>query len=259
MSDYDKLNELYLDIDDLISHHVTSAAPAFIKWHTKLERFLAKKYGDQSKEYAGFTNRSFTPLAFSLNGYADYVGPCKRGLEVTKAELSVYLEEILEEETNSKELLRESKEQHNISNMSSVFIVHGHNEALKQSVARIVEKQNIKPIILHEQPNKGATIIEKFENNSDVGAAICLFTDDDIGRAKDEQQDNMRARQNVVFEAGFFMGKLGRDRVILLARQGIELPSDIKGVIYTDSTSWQLEVLRELRAMGFSIDYNKLD
>lgn len=142
---------------------------------------------------------------------------------------------------------------------SKVFVVHGHDEALKQSVARLIEKQDIKPIILHEQPNKGATIIEKFENNSGVGAAICLFTSDDFGRAKNEKQERPRARQNVVFEAGFFMGKLGRDHVILLAERGVDIPSDLKGVVYTDVSSWQLDVLRELRAMGFSIDYNRLD
>lgn len=144
--------------------------------------------------------------------------------------------------------------------LSKVFVVHGHNEALKQSVARLIEKQEtIEPIILHEKPNKGATIIEKFERNSDVGAAICLFTADDVGRAKGEQQENDRARQNVVFEAGFFMGSLGRDRIILLAERGVEIPSDIKGVVYTDAASWQIDLLRELRAMGFSVDYNKID
>jgi len=142
---------------------------------------------------------------------------------------------------------------------SKVFIVHGHNEALKQEVARLIEKQSIDPIILHEQPNKGATIIEKFERNSDVGAAICLFTADDTGKAKKEDTEKDRARQNVVFEAGFFMGSLGRNRVIILADHGVELPSDLKGVVYTGTSSWQLNLLRELRAIGFSVDYNLLN
>ena len=145
------------------------------------------------------------------------------------------------------------------SDYSRVFIVHGHNEALKQAVARLIERQGIKAIILHEQPNIGATIIEKFEHNCGVGAAICLFTADDTGKAKKEENMNTRARQNVVFEAGFFMGSLGRDHVILIAEQGVEMPSDLNGIVYTNSTSWQMDVLKELRAIGFSVDLNKLD
>ena len=141
---------------------------------------------------------------------------------------------------------------------SKVFIVHGHDEALKQTVARIIEKQDINAIILHEQANQGATIIEKIENNSDVGAAICLFTPDDIGKANNDENDNPRARQNVVFEAGYFMGKLGRNKVIFIADPSVEMPSDLQGVVYTNSNNWEIDLARELKAMGFNIDLNKL-
>ena len=75
------------------------------------------------------------------------------------------------------------------------------------------------------------------KKNSDVGAAICLFTGDDIGKEKSEHVEKQRARQNVVYEAGYFMGKLGRERVIMLVDEGIDLPSDLQGVVYTDSES----------------------
>lgn len=141
---------------------------------------------------------------------------------------------------------------------NKIFIVHGHNEALKQEVARLVEKQGLEAIILSEQANRGKTIIEKFEEHSDVGAAICLFTGDDYGKAKDATSENLRARQNVVFEAGFFMGKLGRENVILIADSNIEVPSDLQGVVYTSKTMWQTDVLRELKAIGYNVDFNKL-
>ena len=143
--------------------------------------------------------------------------------------------------------------------MRKVFIVHGHNGEIKEAIARLIEKQGIEAIILHEQANQGATIIEKFERNSDVGCAVCLFTADDLGRAKTDPEDKMRARQNVVFEAGYFIGKLGRDRVILIADRGVEIPSDLQGVVYTETNNWQYSVLKELKAIGYNIDYNKLD
>lgn len=139
-----------------------------------------------------------------------------------------------------------------------VFIVHGHDNGLKQEVARLVEKQGLEAIILSEQANRGKTIIEKFEEHSDVGAAICLFTGDDYGRTRDAEEDILRARQNVVFEAGYFMGKLGRENVIIVADKNLELPSDMQGVVYTDAGNWKTEVLQELDKIGYAIDFNKL-
>lgn len=140
---------------------------------------------------------------------------------------------------------------------SKVFIVHGHDEALKQEVARVIEKQGIEAVILHEQANQGATIIEKIEKNSAVGAAICLFTPDDRGKAKSEGNDKKRARQNVVFEAGYFMGKLGRDKVIFIADPSVEMPSDLQGVVYTDTKDWKIDLAKELDEIGYNIDFNK--
>jgi predicted nucleotide-binding protein len=142
--------------------------------------------------------------------------------------------------------------------MDRIFIVHGHDGELKQSVARIIEKQGIEAIILSEQANKGRTIIEKFEDYSDVGGAICLFTADDYGRAKKDEADNTRARQNVVLETGYFMGKLGRDHVVLLADKSIEMPSDLSGIVYTDTAKWEIDLLKELKAIGYTVDFNKL-
>ena len=144
------------------------------------------------------------------------------------------------------------------SDFRKVFVVHGHDGELKQSVARLVEKQGLEAIILSEQANKGKTIIEKFEENSDVSGAICLFTADDFGRAKANADEKPRARQNVVFEAGYFMGMLGRSRVVIIAEHGVELPSDMQGIVYTDKNNWELDVLKELKAMGYTIDFNKL-
>lgn len=140
-----------------------------------------------------------------------------------------------------------------------VFVVHGHNGEMKEAIARILENQGIQALILHEQVNQGATIIEKIERNSDVGCAICIFTADDLGRAKNDIDEKTRARQNVVFEAGYFIGKLGRERVILIADPCIEIPSDLQGVVYTDSANWRFSILKELKSMGYTVDYNKLD
>lgn len=258
MTDYEKLKGIIDEIDNLISHHVCSSAPAFEAWHTKAERFLIKKYGKDSLEHQKFLDTYFAPLVWcgedEEQDIKDSIKWCADGLRSCKAVFETYLEDIAEESQSAKNVKCTSKQ----GNMAKIFIVHGHDGELKQSVARIIEKQGIKAIILSEQANKGRTIIEKFEDYSDVGGAICLFTADDLGRAKNDAIDNTRARQNVVLETGYFMGKLGRDHVVLLADKGIEMPSDLSGVVYTDTASWQFDLLKELSAMGYKVDLNKL-
>jgi len=141
--------------------------------------------------------------------------------------------------------------------IKEVFIVHGHNEDKKDSVARYIEQLGLKTIILHEQPNEGRTIIEKFEDYSDVSFAIVLLTADDLGCDKelfDKKDFKSRARQNVIFELGFFVGKLGRKKVCALYEEGVDIPSDYKGVIYIPfKGNWKVSVARELKASGINI------
>lgn len=249
MTNYEKLQSLIAEIDVLISHSVKHTTPAFQAWYTEAERFLIKTFGVDSFEYNKLKETRFKPTAFVSD--SDIVRKCKDGLVATKMIFNSYLNEIKESE-NTNCIIK------NTSFFNKVFIVHGHDGELKQSVARIIENQDIDAIILSELANKGRTIIEKFEENSDVGGAICLFTADDIGHAKSTSEERLRARQNVVFEAGYFMGKLGRERVVIIAEKDVELPSDMQGIVYTDKNNWEIDVLKELKAMGYKVDLNKL-
>lgn len=250
MTDYEKLKWLISEVDVLINHSVIPSTPAFQAWFSEAERFLIKRFGAESFEYAKLKETKFMPSVYVTD--SEVVRKCKDGLVATKLIFQTYLEEMGEDSID----LKNAAENH--FKFDRVFIVHGHDGALKESVARIIEKQKIEAVILSEQANRGRTIIEKFENYSDVSGAICLFTADDIGRAKKEPTDNTRARQNVVLETGYFMGKLGRDHVVILADDGIEMPSDLSGVVYTNTENWKIDLLKELKAMGYTIDFNKL-
>lgn len=258
MTDYEKLKKIIEDAEGLIKKGVTSSDPEFEAWEMRVKRFISSKYGEHSMEMKKFDDTPFFMGVWSLDTpddvyHRDCVNSCRSGLNTTIAILKTYLEDLQEKEETVQQPKAESHK-----DLSKIFIVHGHDGELKQSVARIIDSQSIKPIILSEQANRGRTIIEKFEENSDVGCAICLFTADDIGRAKSEEDDKTRARQNVVFEAGYFMGKLGRDHIVIIAESGIEMPSDLGGVVYTDKTSWQIELLKELKAMGYKVSADKL-
>ncbi|MBW0004225.1 MAG: nucleotide-binding protein [Hyphomicrobiales bacterium] len=139
-----------------------------------------------------------------------------------------------------------------------VFIVHGHDEGSRESVARFLGQLKFEPIILHEQADQGRTIIEKIEAHSDVGFAVILLTPDDVGSVQGGELQ-ARARQNVLLELGYFVGRLGRSRVCALKRGDIEVPSDFGGVIYQAFDSggaWKQALSRELQAAGFDVDWN---
>lgn len=143
-----------------------------------------------------------------------------------------------------------------------VFIVHGHDDLLKESVARLVEKIGLEAVILHEQANEGLTIIQKLEKQADVGYAIILYTPCDEGRKKGSENSKPRARQNVVFEHGLFMGKLGSERVCALRKSEVEMPSDAQGILYIEvkegSNDWMYQVAKELKKAGYDVDLNKI-
>lgn len=142
----------------------------------------------------------------------------------------------------------------------TVFVVHGHNHAILEKTARFIERIGAEAIILHEQANEGRTIIEKFEIHSGTKYAVVLATADDQGAAKSDTVARPRPRQNVILELGYFLGKLGRNRVCVLYEEGTELPSDISGVVYISldqGESWKWHLARELKTAGLRVDLNR--
>jgi predicted nucleotide-binding protein len=165
--------------------------------------------------------------------------------------------------------LQQPNDTHSVSDKprqysNRVFIVHGHDEALKLDVELTLKQLGLEPIILHKQANQGKTIIEKFEAHADVGFAVVLLTPDDIGGnagSSGVAELSPRARQNVVLELGYFVGKLGRERVVALRKGNTEIPSDLHGVVYENADeggAWKHRLGKELKAAGYAVDLNKL-
>jgi len=147
---------------------------------------------------------------------------------------------------------------------NKVFVVHGHDQALKTDVERFLHEIGLTPIVLHREADKGATVIEKFEKHSDVGFAFILLTPDEISYTVDqsnkvdqERTTEFRARPNVIFEFGYFVGKLGRSRVCCLHKGGVVVPSDLNGLVYKkidgDIDSQAYAIIKELKSAGYDI------
>ncbi|MDE2726342.1 MAG: nucleotide-binding protein [Gemmatimonadota bacterium] len=142
------------------------------------------------------------------------------------------------------------------------FVVHGRDDKAKLEVRGFLAQLNIEPVILDEQPSGGQTVIEKFEEHTDVDFAVVLLTPDDTGKlAGSPDEPKPRARQNVIFEFGFFVGKLGRPRVFVLHKGKVDIMSDYHGVIYIlmdDAGGWKLKLAMEIKKAGINVDMNLL-
>lgn len=151
---------------------------------------------------------------------------------------------------------KEPKTQRRRKMNNKVFIVHGHDDLLKEQLANWLYSLDLEPIILHKQANVGTrSIIDKTEKYSNVSCAIALLTGDDLGKGKEDKDYKKRARQNVIFEAGYFIGKIGVSNVILLYEDGVELPGDLGGCVYISADKqegWKEKLRIEFNAMGIS-------
>jgi len=165
---------------------------------------------------------------------------------------------------NSLKLILTEEEPNNHDDKTKVFIVHGHDEGMLNAVARTLEQLDLKTIILKEKANSGLTIIEKLEKYSDVKYAVILISPDDVAYNKnDPDNEKMRARQNVILELGWFMAKLGRNKVAILHKkhEKFDLPSDILGMLfieYDKTDGWKINLSKELFEAGIKVNLNRL-
>jgi predicted nucleotide-binding protein len=242
---------------------VQSGGAAHDAWKAKVTVVMRQVLGDKSTTLDRFTNHRYTVGVWTgAPGEAEddlryFAGQVTRAAALIDA--AIYEVELMAEGQSAEiEPVRGIP-----LGAETVFLVHGHNGAAKHEVARFVERITGKPpVILDEQANRGWTLVEKFETHATTAAyAIVLVTPDDVGRVNgtDPAIDQPRARQNVVFELGYFFGKLGRDRVAVL-NSGVEKPSDVDGLAYIGypAGNWQVELAKELHAAGVPVDMTRL-
>ena len=235
----------------------------FKKWHRDTKTVIGNTFASETKHLQDFEKIHYSPLVmYAGPDDPEYQQDYYEGLESAGAILESMIDEIKEfwqEDSQSSAISTPQVNTQEISN--KIFIIHGRDDSAKATVARFLEHLELEVIILHEQPNKGRTIIEKFEDYADVKFAVVLLTPDDEGALKDQNHNyESRARQNVVFEFGYFIGRLGRKNVCALLKGDVEKPSDCDGIIYIpldDNGGWQIPLLRELKAADFKIDANK--
>ena len=234
------------------------------RWHALIRAALLSAYeGDEAAEefYSAATGRVFRQMGQTDGETFGYYQEATRSAINTLRSLRERLE--YAEAPTTDEARAAEREAGPLPRR--IFVVHGRDEGLREQVARVLERLDFEALILMEQPARGHTLIEKFEAGAlEVGFAVVLLTPDDYGRGPDDagwpEQPN-RARQNVILELGYFMGRLGRSRVAALYREGTEIPSDIHGLVYValdDRGAWRYRLGEELAAAGYAVDLNRL-
>lgn len=237
-------------------------SPEFALWKRNTRVAIENIFGTETPQVREFDDISYHRLSLMLGGPPVDHGPAyRRGLESAETLLKSMIHEI--ESYWDDDIIRVPSPLATNppdTDGNQVFIIHGRDNATKQEVATLFRTLTLDPVILHEQPDRGRTIIEKFEAHSKVTYAVALLTPDDEGRLIDDADDlRPRARQNVIFEFGFFIGRLGRTRVSALIKGGVEIPTDYSGVVYIPwdhAGGWKMKLIRELRAAGFDVDAN---
>lgn len=239
--------------------------PAIEALEKRVNSTLQEVLGHDTVEYHEYSISSLDTLPLIMGGAPDPIHKVhagyREGIERERLKLGT-LRDILQERVDDSQepsALQAAPAKARESTRH-VFVVHGHDNGLKETVARYLSSLELIPVVLHEQPNQGKTIIEKFEKHANVDFAVVLFTPDDIGYpANNQEQSRSRARQNVVLELGFFLGALGRHRVCVLHSGDIELPSDYSGVLYLPldaGGAWRFLLAKEMKASGMQIDLN---
>ena len=240
--------------------HLEEAKAKYSKW-TKYNKELLRRLFDNDSIVREYNQAIGVAVPF-MPKFAWHVNSFRKRVQDSITKLEAIVEKLDLIPVISEEKSTERRIKPLVDRGNKIFIAHGRDEAAKQELARLIEKLDLKAIILHEQPNKGRTVIEKFEDYSNVGFAIVLLTPDDIAAPANRKEDmTPRARQNVILELGFFLGKLGRKNVCALYKENVEIPSDYQGVLFVamdEQGGWKLPLAREMKAAGIPIDMDKL-
>ena len=240
-------------------------SPDFKKWKRNCVVAIEKTFVGEEHNVEEFKNISYSPMmAFAGMSDSVYQRNYLEGLDSADSMLESMIEEIEEYWVKEDDVQAKSRSaKDDLKSKEKVFVVHGRDEGPKHSVARFLTELGLIPVILDEQSDQGRTIIDKFEDEArDVEYAVVILTPDDEGRLSNRDAGlSARARQNVIFELGFFAGAFGRKSVCAIVKGDLERPSDYDGVVYIpydETEGWKMRLLRELKAAGFDVDANRV-
>ncbi len=244
--------------DDYPDEYAGEDKPEWLTWKTRSYNLIIKIAAPNSPA------TTLAERAIRIQTRGDYPKEFERLKETMIKALKLAAQSIKKDAFGELKKQTANSKKTSITSSNKIFVVHGHDHILKTEVENFLNDIGLEPIVLHKKPDEGQTLIEKFEKYSDVGYAFILLTPDEV--AYSIKQDNLkdaerkkekRARPNVIFEFGYFVGRLGRNRVCCLYKSDVELPSDLSGLLYkkidTSVKAQAYDIMKELKAAGYQI------
>ena len=239
----------------------------FLKWSNDVEGALKYVFSAESDEMSSWLGIQFEP-SIAVQDPAESRQMAheayQRGLDEALALIASLIDQIEDYWDDEAVSTQHGTADEKVLTIDSkqVFVVHGRDQGTLAEVKQVLSQLGLETVVLQDLPNQGRTIIEKFEDYAQVGFAVVICTPDDEGKlAHGDTEPQPRVRQNVVFEWGHFIGKLGRDRVCALIKGEVEIPSDYSGVLYVEMDTdgaWKLRLAGELDRAQYDIDANNL-
>lgn len=264
----DKIDVLIAEIETL-RHNVRFSAD-FKKWERAVGALLCFAFGDESAQVHDFKNVSYSPIMFFSGMHdSELDHSFYEGLNDAEIVLKGIRDEVVDYFPESNQELKTIEEDDERFSSKDVFIVHGHNLELLLAVEKAIRTLGLNPIVLRDQPNEGMTLIQKFEKDAcRARFAVFLLTADETATVHSTEEVEERARQNVVFELGYFFSAFKRKNgthkgIFVILQNGVVKPGDVDGLVYQPYAgvcdySWKLPLAKELKAAGLEIESEKV-
>jgi predicted nucleotide-binding protein len=254
-------------------------SPQIVSLETAIEQTLAAVFGQSTPKFKLYRhacdlepapNVNIVPDWVAVRGGGGYAGVDLHELQSGIAERQQRAIALLEQATQGleEEISYSGEQPSRTSETASqsrptnkIFLVHGRDDEAKNAVALFLRAIGLEPIILHQQPNAGRHLLTKFREEAEGASfAVVLMMPEDEGGLAGAGERRPRARQNVVFELGFFIGKLGPASVAALLQGDVEKPSDFEGIAYIPFDAggrWKMDLARELDHAKVPFDHAK--
>lgn len=244
-----KFNEFMEEMATIVA--AAASSEDFKKAHEDLDRLKARAVSYLKKnvsEIEGENLEQRTKGSFIMGAYlenlSDEVDMYRAFIMSLAEEIKKHPDEIIVRKIEEKPA--PEMEGGKMLNSKTVFIIHGHDEInLLRLKDALREKWHLESIVLKNEADEGRTLIEKFEQEAQrAGFALALFSPDDM--VQDAKTQYFQPRPNVVFELGWFYGRLGRKNVCILSKIGTNIHSDLDGIMRKDFTESVEEKFSEL-------------
>lgn len=241
-----KIEELKYNVEAL-SHAVKEDKKFFagiFNFVEKLTKLVSTNRGDASQQELYFLAKKIEEFFSKYRSSSGLYIPPSQTSRVDSTvrdihKLTSELSGLSEEEFESLKLSSRKKTAPTKGNKKEpcVFIGHGRSKLWAALQIFLQNELDLKTVYYESESRVGDSIVPILKKMlEEASYAVLVLTAED-----QTENGGVRARQNVIHEAGLFQGKLGFDRAVLLVQRGVEGFTNVDGLQYIPFTDDNIE------------------